>query len=160
MVHQDSSLVTLQRSAHALPIGIELPPVYNFTANEDDIGRRVGTALTDRRDSTLHKHAEIFVGLPVFAALDICVTVEPLDRLLKWRELSYYNSLDALILIRVEHLEGAIRCERIDILGVDRRCDLPVTLLPRSVLHCLADINKITRHSVHLLTSSTLTGAR
>jgi hypothetical protein len=66
----------------------------------------------------------------VFAALDICVTVEPLDRLLKWRELSYHNSLDALILIRVEHLEGAIPCEHIDILGVDRWCDLPVTLLP------------------------------
>jgi hypothetical protein len=80
----------------------------------------------------------------VFAASDICVTVEPLDRLLKWRELSYHNSLDALILIRVEHLEGAMPCEHIDILGVDRSCDLPVTLLPRSVLHCLADINKIT----------------
>jgi hypothetical protein len=111
------------------------------------------SAFTNRRDSTLHKHAEKFVRLPVFAALDICVTVEPLDRLLKWRELSYYNSLDALILICVEHLEGAIPCEHIDIRGVDRWCNLPVTLLPRSVPHRLADINKITRHSRHLVTS-------
>jgi len=97
--------VTHQRFIHALPIGIELPLVHNFTANEDDIGRHVGTAFTNRRDSTVHDHAEIFIAIcSVFAGLDICVTIEPLDRLLKWRELGYHNSLDALILIRVEAL--------------------------------------------------------
>jgi hypothetical protein len=34
--------VTHQRFIHALPIGIELPLVHNFTANEDNIGRAVG----------------------------------------------------------------------------------------------------------------------
>jgi adenylate cyclase len=33
----------------------------------------------------------------------------PLDRLFKWRELSQHNYLDALILIRVEHLEWSVR---------------------------------------------------
>jgi hypothetical protein len=136
-----------------VPIGIELPLVYNFTANEDDIGRHVGTALANRRISTLHQHAEIFVGLAVFAGLDVRVAVEPLDRLLKWRELGYHNSLDALILIRVEHLEWSVPYEHIDILGVDRWRDLPIALEPRSVLHRLANINKIARHSMHLVTS-------
>ena len=45
-------------------------------------------AFTNRRDSTVHEHPEIFVALSVFAGLDICFTVEPLDRLLKWREFS------------------------------------------------------------------------
>ena len=90
--------MTHQRSIHALSIGIELLLVYNFTANEDDIGRRAGTAFADGRDSTLHDHAEIFIAIcSVFAGLDIRITVEPLDRLLKWRELGYHNSLDALI---------------------------------------------------------------
>jgi len=81
------------------------PLVHNFTANEDDIGRHVGTAFTNRRDSTVHDHAEIFIAIcSAFAGLDICVAIEPLDRLLKWRELGYHNSLDALILIRVEAL--------------------------------------------------------
>jgi hypothetical protein len=137
--------VTHQRFIHALPIGIELLLVHNFTANEDDIGRHVGTAFTNRRDSTVHDHAEIFIAIcSVFAGLDICVTIEPLDRL-KWRELGYHNSLDALILIRVEHLEWSVPYEHIDILGVDRWRDLPVALEPRSVLHRLADINKIAR---------------
>src|SRR4029077_8942453 len=114
------------------PIGIELLLVHNFTANEDDIGRHVGTAFTNRRDSTVHDHAEIFIAIcSVFAGLDICVTIEPLDRLLKWRELGYHNSLDALILIRVEHLGWSVRCEHIDILRVGRRRDLPVALEPR-----------------------------
>ena len=68
-----------------------------------------GTAFTDRRDFTVHDHAEIFIAIcSVFAGLDIGITVEPLDRLFKWRELSHHNSLDALILIRVEHLERTI----------------------------------------------------
>jgi hypothetical protein len=146
--------LTHQRSVHTLPIGIELLLVYNFTANEDDIGRCPGTAFTDRRDSTVHDHAEIFIAIcSVFAGLDICITVEPLDRLLKWRELGYHNALHALILIRVEHLGWTIRDEHIDILGVDRRRLLPVALEPRSVLHRLADINKIARHSIDLLNS-------
>jgi len=124
--------VTHERFIHALPIGIELPLVHNFTANEDDIGRAVGTAFTNRRDSPVHDHAEIFIAIcSVFASLDISVTIEPLDRLLKWRELRYHNSLDALILIRVEHLGWTIRDEHIDILRVDRRRDLPVALEPR-----------------------------
>jgi hypothetical protein len=144
--------LTHQRSVHTLPIGIELLLVYNFTANEDDIGRCPGTAFTDRRDSTVHDHAEIFIAIcSVFAGLDICVTIEPLDRLLKWRELGYHNSLDALILIRVEHLEWSVPYEHIDILGVDRWRDLPIALEPRSVLHRLANINKIARHGVRLL---------
>jgi hypothetical protein len=160
--------VTHQRSIYALPIGIELLLIYNFTANEDDIGRHAGTSLikggwneqtqsvswltfTDRRDSTFHEHAEIFVSLSIFTGLDICITVEPLDRLLQWREFSQHNSLDALILIRVEHLEWSVPCEHIDVLGVPS--DLPVALEPRSVLHRLADINKIVRHNIHLLTS-------
>ena len=102
--------MTRQRFIHALPIRIELPLVYNFTANGDDIDRLVGTAFANRCDSTVHDHAEIVIVVrSVFAGLDIRVTVEPLDRLLKWRELGYYNSLDTLLLIRVEHLEGAIR---------------------------------------------------
>ncbi len=146
--------MTHQRFIHALPIGIELPLVHNFTANEDDIGRHVGTAFTNRRDPTVHDHAEIFTAIcSVFAGLDIGVTIEPLDRALKWRELGYHNALDALILIRVEHLGWTIRNEYIDILGVDRWRDLPVALEPRSVLHRLADINKIARHSMHLVTS-------
>jgi hypothetical protein len=126
--------------------------VHNFTANEDDIGSPVGTTFINRRDSTVHDYAEIFIAIcSVFASLDIRVTIEPLDRLLKWRELGYHNSLDALILIRVDHLERTICCEHIDILGVDRRRDLPVALEPRSVLHRLANINKIA--SMHLVTS-------
>ena len=90
--------MTHQRSIHTLPIRIERLLIQNFTANEDDINRRrAGTALADRRNSTLHDHAEIFVALPVFAGSDICITVEPLDRPLKWRELGYHNSLDVLI---------------------------------------------------------------
>jgi hypothetical protein len=52
------------------------------------IVRSAGTAFTDRPVSTVHEHTEIFVALPVFAGLNICFTVEPLDRLLKWREFS------------------------------------------------------------------------
>src|SRR4029077_10766532 len=111
--------MTHQRSIHTLPIRIERLLVQNFTENEDDIGRRAGAAFADRRDSTLHDHAEIFIAIcSVFAGLDIGFTIEPLDRLLKWRELGYHNSLDALILIRVEHLGWTIRYEHIDILGV------------------------------------------
>src|ERR1700745_1575736 len=153
VVNYDPSRLTHQRSIHTLPIGIELLLVYNFTANEDDIGRGPGTAFTDRRDSTCHDHAEIFIAIcSVFASLDICVTIEPLDRLLKWREFGYHDSLDALILIRVEHLAWSVRRERIDILRVSRWRHLPVTLEPRSVLHRLADINKIGRHNIHLFT--------
>src|SRR5690349_1046751 len=86
-----------------------------------------------------------------FAGLDICITVEPLDRLLNWRELGYHNSFHALVVIRIEHLGWTIRDEHIDILGVPR--DLPVTLEPRSVVHGLTDINKIARHWVRLLDS-------
>jgi hypothetical protein len=138
--------VTLQRFVHALPIGIECLPVKNLTANEHDIRRHASTGFADRRDSALHEHAEILVALPVFAGLDICITVEPLDRLLERREFSQHDSLDALILIRVEHFEWSVPCEHIYILGVPR--DLPVALKPRSVLHRLADINKIARHGV------------
>src|SRR4029077_15651288 len=45
VVHQNPSRVTRQRSIHALPIGSEVLLVYNFTANEDDIGRHAGTSL-------------------------------------------------------------------------------------------------------------------
>jgi hypothetical protein len=66
------------------------PLVYNFTANGDDIDRLVGTAFANRCDSTVHDHAEIVIAIcSVFAGLDIRVTVEPLDRLLKGRELGY-----------------------------------------------------------------------
>jgi hypothetical protein len=110
--------VTYQRLIHAPPIRIELPLVYNFTANGDDIGRCAGTTLTSRCDSTVHDHAEIFIAIcSVFAGLDICITVEPFDRLLKWRELGYHNSFHALILIRVEHLGWSVSYEHIDILG-------------------------------------------
>src|ERR1700730_10301256 len=154
VVNYDPSRLTHQRSIHTLPIGIELLLVYNFTANEDDIGRCPGTAFTDRRDSTVHDHAEIFIAIcSVFAGLDICITVEPLDRLLKWRELGYHNALHALILVGVEHLGWTIRDEHIDILGVDRRRLLPVTLESGTVVHRLADINKIARHSIRLLNS-------
>jgi len=103
--------VTHQRFVHALPIRIELPLVDNFTANGDDIDRLVRTTCTSRNDSTVHDHAQIVVVIrSVFAGLDICVTVKPLDRLLKGRELGYHNSFDTLLLIRVEHLEGAIPC--------------------------------------------------
>src|ERR1700756_5173005 len=141
--------MTHQRSIYALPIGIECLPVKNFTANEYYIRRHASSGFADRRDSALHEHAEIFVALSVFAGLDICITVEPLDRLLEWRELGYHNSLDALILIRVEHLEWSVPCEHVYILGVPR--DLPIALEARSVLHRLADIDKIARHGVHLL---------
>jgi hypothetical protein len=111
-------------------------------------------AFTDRRDSTVHDHAEIVVALcSVFASLDICITVEPLECLFKWRELGYHHSLDALILIRVQHLAWTVPCEHIDILGVGRPRELPVTLEPRAVPHRLADINKIARHSMHFLSS-------
>jgi hypothetical protein len=65
--------LTHQRSIHTLPIRIELLLVYNFT---DDIGRCPGTAFTDRRDFTVHDHAEIFIAIcSVFAGLDIFITV-------------------------------------------------------------------------------------
>ena len=126
-------------------MGIKLPLVYNFTANRDDIDRLVGTAFTNRRDSTVHDHAEIVVVIrSIFAGLDIGIAVEPFDRLLKGRELGYHNSLHTLLLIRVEHLAWAIRCKHIDIvLGVGRRRVPPVSLEPRPVPHRLADINKI-----------------
>src|SRR5258708_24251408 len=102
-------LVRQQRFIDALAIGIELALVYKFAANEDDIRRRVATAFTNRRDSAVHDHAEIFIAAcSVFASFDICATIELLHRLLKWRELGYHNALDALILIRVEHLEWTV----------------------------------------------------
>jgi hypothetical protein len=111
-------------------------------------------AFIDRRDSTVHEQAEIVVALcSVLASSDICITVEPLERLFKWRELSYHHSLDGLLLIRIEHLARTVACEYVDILGVDRRRDLPVTLEPRSVLHRLADINKIAGHGMYFLSS-------
>src|ERR1700745_1027715 len=143
VVNYDPSRLTHQRSIHTLPIGIELLLVYNFTANEDDIGRGPGTAFTDRRDSTLHDHAEIFIAIcSVFAGLDICITVEPLDRLLKWRELGYHNSLAPLTQRRFTPLGGPTRDQHIDILGGDGRRFLPVALEPRAVLDRLTDINK------------------
>lgn len=143
--------MTRQRCVHAPPIGIELVLVYNVTANEDDVGRRAGDAFTNRRHPTFNNHAKIFITrCPVSAGADIRIIVEPLDRLLKWRELSYHNSLDALILIRVEDLAWTIRCEHINVLGVDRRRILPVALEPGSVVHCLTDINKVARHGTHL----------
>jgi hypothetical protein len=75
------------------------------------------------------------------------------------RELGYHNSLDTLLLIRVQHLEGAIRCKHIDItLGVGRRRVPPVALKPRPVPHRLTDINKIGGHS--FLLNSLPPGAR
>src|ERR1700730_8671340 len=131
------------------PLAYSSPEAVQTTGTVADIGRCPGTAFTDRRDSTVHDHAEIFIAIcSVFAGLDICVTVEPLDRLLKWRELGYHNALHALILVRVEHLGWTIRDEHIDILGVDRRRLLPVTLESGTVVHRLADINKIARHSM------------
>ena len=98
-------------------MGIKLPLVYNFTANRDDIDRLVGTAFTNGRDSTVRDDAEIVVVIrSVFAGLDIGIAVEPFDRPLKGRELGYHNSFDTLLLIRVEHLEGAIPCKHIDII--------------------------------------------
>src|SRR3984893_8129445 len=136
------------------PLAYSSPEAVQTTGTVADIGRCPGTAFTDRRDSTVHDHAEIFIAIcSVFAGLDICVTVEPLDRLLKWRELGYHNALHALILVGVEHLGWTIRDEHIDILGVDRRRLLPVTLESGTVVHRLADINKIARHSIRLLNS-------
>jgi hypothetical protein len=141
--------MTRQCSVHALPVGIELLLVYDFTANEDNIGGHAGIALAGGGDSTVHEHAEIFVALPVFAGLDIGITVEPLDRLLEWREFGQHNSLDVFILIRIEHLEWSVPSEHFDILWVP--CDPPVPLEPRSILYRLTDVNKIARHDVHLL---------
>jgi hypothetical protein len=147
--------MTHQRFTHTLPIGIKLPLVYNFTANGDDIDRLVGIVFSNRRGTTVHDHAEIVVVIrSVFAGLDIGVALEPFDRLLKGRELGYHNSLYTLRLIRVEHLAWAIPCKHIDIvLGVGRRRVPPVALEPRPVPHRLADINKIARHTMHLLDS-------
>src|ERR1700730_13560870 len=127
------------------------PRYSNMAGMSSSIASDWWLALTIGRHSTVHEHAEIFVVLPVFAGLDVCITVEPLDRLFKRRELSQYDSLDALILVRVEHLEWCVRREHLDILGEGRRRDLPIAIEPRSVLHRLADINKIARHGVHLL---------
>lgn len=81
-----------QRFIHPLPIGIERPLVDNFTANGDDVDRLVGAALTNRSNPTLRDYAEIVVVIcSIFSGLDIGVTVEPLGRLLKGRELRYHT---------------------------------------------------------------------
>jgi hypothetical protein len=51
--------VPTQGSIHALAVGIELLPITNLTANEDDIHRHASTAFADRRDSALHEHAAV-----------------------------------------------------------------------------------------------------